>query len=100
MSTSMEPQRTVSSAASTHPQIEHLTDELRGVYLQRLRRLLQLRKNHEGRLNPEGIRLLDRSIYATYCDCVSVGSLEAAQEIVQRSKVNLSGRHPDSEDWQ
>jgi hypothetical protein len=61
--------------------------ELRGIFLRRLRRLLQLRRNHEGQLNYEGTRLLDRSIYATYCDCVSVGSLEAAQEVIRRSSL-------------
>lgn len=61
--------------------------ELQRVFLRRLRRLLELRRNHEGQLNCEGIRLLDRSIYATYCDCVSVGAAEAAQEVVRRSSL-------------
>jgi hypothetical protein len=62
---------------------------LQGIYLRRLQRLLQLRKNHEGQLNFDGTRLLDKSIYATYCDCVSVGALEAAQEVLRRSTVTL-----------
>src|SRR4030042_4553885 len=61
--------------------------ELQRVFLRRLRRLLELRRNHEGELNCEGIRLLDRSIYATYCDCVSVGDAEAPIESVRRSSL-------------
>lgn len=61
--------------------------ELQGIYLRRLRRLLQLRKSHEGQLNNEGLRLLDRSIYATYCDCMSVGAPEAAQEAIRKCSV-------------
>jgi hypothetical protein len=62
---------------------------LQGVYLRRLRRLLQLRKDHQGQLNFEGMRLLDKSIYATYCDCLSVDALEAAQEVLRDSAVTL-----------
>jgi len=63
--------------------------ELQGIFLRRLRRLLQLRRNHEGQLNYEGTRLLDRSIYATYCDCTSVGALGAAQEAIRRSSLTV-----------
>jgi hypothetical protein len=59
------------------------------MYLRRLQRLLQLRKSHEGQLNFEGTRLLDKCIYATYCDCVAVDSLEAAQEVLRRATVTL-----------
>jgi hypothetical protein len=73
--------------------------EMQGVYLRRLQRLLQLRKNHEGQLNLEGLRLLDKSIYATYCDCVSVGAPEAAQEVLHRSPVTLSQSAPEFGSW-
>ena len=71
--------------------------ELQRVFLRRLRRLLQLRRNHEGQLNFEGIRLLDRSIYATYCDCVSVGASEAAQEVLRRSSLPVPTSADDLE---
>ena len=64
--------------------------EMRGVYLRRLERLLQLRKNHEGQLNLDGLRLLDKSIYATYCDCVSVGAGEEAQDLLRKLTVSLT----------
>ncbi len=76
--------------ASARLGLDGLGVELQGIYLRRLRRLLQLRRNHEGQLNSEGIRLLDKSIYATYCDCVSVGAPEAAQEVLRRSSVRLT----------
>jgi hypothetical protein len=42
---------------------------LRAVYLQRLQRLLRLRRQHEQELNKQGLRLLDRSLFAAYCAC-------------------------------
>ena len=71
--------------------------ELQRVFLRRLRRLLQLRQSHEGQLNYDGIRLLDRSIYATYCDCVSVGAPEAAQEVLRRSSLPVPTSADDLE---
>ena len=73
--------------------------EMRGVYLRRLQRLLELRKNHEGQLNLEGLRLLDKSIYATYCDCVSVAAAEAAQEVLRRFTVMLPQSTPEFGAW-
>ncbi|MGA2286467.1 MAG: hypothetical protein ABSG55_09385 [Dehalococcoidia bacterium] len=60
---------------------------LQQMYLRRLQRLLELRKSYGGQLNFEGTRLIDRSIYATYCDCLAVDSLEAAQEVLRRATV-------------
>ena len=41
--------------------------QLRDGYLSRLRRLLRLRRDHFDELNDQGLRLLDRSIFAAYC---------------------------------
>lgn len=57
--------------------------KLQAQYTARLRRLLQLRREHQGELNQDGLWLLDRSIFATYCDCVEVGAGLAAQDILR-----------------
>jgi len=85
--------------ASLPVEIDSFRVEMRGVYLRRLQRLLQLRKNHEGQLNLEGLRLLDKSIYATYCDCVSVGAPEPAQEVLRRFTVTLPQSTPEFGSW-
>jgi hypothetical protein len=97
----MEKEENTTGRASTSLplQIESFGVEMQGVYLRRLQRLLQLRKNHEGQLNFEGIRLIDKSIYATYCDCVSVDALEAAQEVLRRSTVALAQSTPEFGAW-
>ena len=59
---------------------------LRGVYLRRLKRLLRLRREHNGDLNTQGIRLLDRSIFAAYCDCLDVGVGEKAREVLRETQ--------------
>ena len=53
-------------------------------FLQRLNRLLKLRSEQSGQLNEDGLRLMDRTIYATYCDAVDVGVTEEAQGLLHR----------------
>jgi hypothetical protein len=57
---------------------------LRNAYLGRLRRLLRLRSHHHEELNEQGLWLLDRSVFATYRDCVGLGMGFAAQDIIRR----------------
>lgn len=54
-------------------------------FLQRLSRLLKLRSEQSDQLNDDGLRLIDRTIYATYCDAVDVGVTEEAQRLLHRS---------------
>ncbi len=53
-------------------------------YLRRLNRLLRLRADQARQLNGEGLRLIDRAIYSTYCDAVDLGVPAEAQALVQR----------------
>lgn len=55
---------------------------LRGVYLRRLRRLVRLRRQHSQDLNQQGLRLLDRSIFASYCDCRDAGAGHKASDVL------------------
>jgi hypothetical protein len=54
-------------------------------FLQRLRRLLTLREEQNAELNEDGLRLIDRTIYATYCDAVDVGVAKEAQRLLHRA---------------
>lgn len=65
-------------------------DQLRDGYLSRLRRLLRLRRDHFDELNEQGLRLLDRSIFAAYCDCLDIGQGEAAKGILKDVRLTLS----------
>ena len=64
-------------------------------FLRRLNRLLRLRREQSPELNGEGIRLIDRAIYATYCDTTDVGVAEEAQKLLRRLPVSSHG-HADS----
>lgn len=69
-------------------------DELAGLqnaYLGRLRRLLRLRSDHHEDLNDQGLWLLDRSIFTTYCDCVELGAGFVAQGMVRRLSEERAG---------
>jgi hypothetical protein len=65
-------------------------DQLRDGYLNRLRRLLRLRRDHFDELNEQGLRLLDRSIFAAYCDCIDIGQGEAAKAVLKDVRLTLS----------
>ena len=65
-------------------------DQLRDGYLNRLRRLLRLRRDHFDELNEQGLRLLDRSIFASYCDCIDIGQGEAAKAVLKDVRLTLS----------
>jgi hypothetical protein len=67
-------------------------DDLRDGYLNRLRRLLRLRRDHFDELNEQGLRLLDRSIFAAYCDCIDIGQGEAAKAVLKDVRLTLSLR--------
>jgi hypothetical protein len=65
-------------------------DQLRDGYLSRLRRLLRLRRDHFDELNEQGLRLLDRSIFAAYCDCLDIGQGDAARTVLKDVRLTLS----------
>jgi hypothetical protein len=65
-------------------------DQLRDGYLSRLRRLLRLRRDHFDELNEQGLRLLDRSIFAAYCDCLDIGQGDAAKTVLKDVRLTLS----------
>ena len=56
-------------------------------FLRRLDRLLRLRREQSGQLNGEGVRLIDRAIYSTYCDAVDLGVTAEAQKLLHRFTV-------------
>jgi hypothetical protein len=65
-------------------------EQLRDGYLRRLRRLLRLRRDHFDELNEQGLRLLDRSIFAAYCDCLDIGQGEAARAVLKDVRLTLT----------
>lgn len=75
---------TVEAIAQSRP------DQLRDGYLNRLRRLLRLRRDHFEDLNEQGLRLLDRSIFAAYCDLVDIGQMKAGKEVLKNVRLTVS----------
>jgi hypothetical protein len=51
-------------------------------FLRRLNRLLCLRQQQRAQLKPEGLRLIDRAIFAAYRDCSAAGVSAEAQKVV------------------
>ena len=64
-------------------------------FLRRLNRLLRLRQEQGTELNGEGVRLIDRAIYSTYCDASDVGVAVEAQKLLRRVPVT-SRSHPQA----
>jgi hypothetical protein len=65
------------------------SEQLREGYLSRLRRLLRLRRDHFEELNDQGLRLLDRSIFAAYCDCLDIGAGDAAKNVLKDVRLTV-----------
>ena len=65
------------------------TAQLKDGYLSRLRRLLRLRRDHFEELNDQGLRLLDRSIFAAYCDCLDIGEGDAAKDVLKDVRLTV-----------
>jgi hypothetical protein len=53
-------------------------------FLRRLNRLLRLRAEQAVQLNDDGVRLIDRAIYSTYCDAVDLSVAGEAQKLLHR----------------
>jgi hypothetical protein len=68
--------------------------QLRDGYLSRLRRLLRLRRDHFDELNDQGLRLLDRSIFAAYCDCIDIGEGDAARTVLKDVRLTVALPRP------
>ena len=56
-------------------------------FLGRLNRLLRLRGEQSGQLNEDGLHLIDRAIYSTYCDAADLGVTDEAQKLLHRFAV-------------
>ena len=61
--------------------------ETKTVFIRRLERLMRLRRDYVDDLNPLGLRLLDRALYATYRDCLEYGATQQANEIMAKHPV-------------
>ena len=55
---------------------------IQALFVGRLERLIRLRHEYREDLNPVGLRLLDRAIYATYRDCVDHGAEDRARSMM------------------
>jgi hypothetical protein len=60
---------------------------VKATFVRRLERLIQLRRKYSEDLNPLGLRLLDRSIYATYKDCLAYGGGHEVRRIIEQHPV-------------
>ncbi len=82
-------ERRYSEDAAAAPISRATPEQLRDGYLARLRRLLRLRRDHFDELNDQGLRLLDRSIFAAYCDCIDIGQGDAARAVLKDVRLTV-----------
>ena len=68
--------------SSETPSSRGTEGEIRALFVGRLERLLRLRRQYNQDLNPLGLRLLDRAIYATYRDCIDYGAADEVRPLV------------------
>jgi hypothetical protein len=73
--------------ASTNKPSRAPEGQTRTVFIRRLERLMRLRRDYLDDLNPLGLRLLDRALYATYRDCLDYGATQEANEIMAKHPI-------------
>ncbi len=73
--------------ASTKKPSRTAEGQIKDVFVRRLERLMRLRRDYLEDLNPLGLRLLDRALYATYRDCLDYGASRQANEIMARHPI-------------
>ena len=74
--------------SSETPSSEGRTEgQLKALFVNRLERLLRMRKDYREDLNPLGLRLMDRAIDATYRDCVDYDAGDEARGVMSRHTV-------------
>jgi hypothetical protein len=61
--------------------------QTRTLFVRRLERLMRLRHEYVDDLNPLGLRLLDRALWATYQDCIDFGATKEANEVMAKHPV-------------
>lgn len=61
------------------------------IFVNRLARLIQLRRELRDDLNPTGVELLDRAIYATYRDCIDFGAADQARGLMAGAGLEADG---------
>jgi hypothetical protein len=67
--------------------LSHTHSATTTTFVRRLERLIRLRREYSQDLNPLGLRLLDRSIHATYKDCIDFGAAEQAEDLLAQHPV-------------
>ncbi|MEX2238178.1 MAG: hypothetical protein WEB00_11640 [Dehalococcoidia bacterium] len=64
--------------------------ELPQLFLQRLRRLAEIRGQRHSEFNREGLEMIDRAIFSTYRDCRKLRVEADAREILREAGVPVS----------
>lgn len=63
---------------------------LQAHFMERLDRLLRLRNEQAGKLNVDGLHLIDRAVYSTYQDAVDLGVGDEAKDLLHRLAIPAS----------
>ncbi len=75
---------------NTDPRLPQATAaQLREGYLDHLSRMLSLRRDHFDEINDAGLKLLDHSIFVTYCDCIKLGERAEASRLLEETGLTL-----------
>jgi len=56
------------------------------IFLLRLRRLIWLRRNCAGQVDDSVLKVLDKAIYSTFCDCLEVEVAEEARRLLKQAQ--------------
>lgn len=89
LTSSIPSSRSVTLTPAT--QVPHQPTQLQSLLMSRLTRLVRMEAEWRHRVSDQDwrIKMLHKTIYSTYCDCVAEGIATAASEIVRRGRGDI-----------
>ena len=84
---------TSQGSSSRNDQVGDAPRYLQRFFLARLHHMVALRAERGPLLklgNPD-LRLLDKAVYSTFCDCLDLGAAEEARAILRHEEIDLGG---------
>lgn len=71
---------------------------LQRFFLHRLQRMVAVRRDQSQLLDSGdlNLRLLDKAVYSTFCDCLDLGAVEEARTILRNDYIDIDRAEPEA----
>ncbi|MHB1162190.1 MAG: hypothetical protein ACYC3V_17940 [Chloroflexota bacterium] len=88
----MHPDTTSRDNSSRSGRKDRSTRYLQRFFLARLQRMVAVRREQDPEAGDPNLRLLDKAVYSTFCDCLDLGAGDEARAALRHEPVDLRGK--------